>query len=466
MAKSIGMAHAVRTAVVATLLLATGCGSNLFEQTGQGNVVNISPKLLLASISAGIQLPVARALGGWEWGSFLINFRSLLTSLDYTLDMQKVSYQSTGADGQVNTFTGLLILPKSTSGVKPSVPILLYQHATEPYRPYSPSQFLSHMNRPTDYPEVMVAAAIAATGYAVAMADYEGMGDNTSTQPYVHGTSLALQVVDMLKASRDIIGAAAGNTGSSCSWNNQLFLMGYSEGGYATMTATRELQLNHAGEFTVTASAPLSGPHDLSGVMRDVMLSDSPSKAPYFLPFVLTGYDYASEGNLFVPSSVLASPYNTTIASLFDGNSPADKISEAMGMNFNPVNLIVPKSVLTQQFIDQLSLDTSPAVAYLRENDSYRMPGQVSSVWVPTVPMRMYHHRSDELVPYSNSQVAFDAFSTAGAKKHPLQGPGVELVEERTLLSISSSNPVKTVHLGAAFPELSNAWRWLDSFKK
>ena len=466
MAKSIGMTRALRTAVVVTLLLVTGCGSKFSEQAGQGNVVNIDPKLLLAGISTGIQQPIARALGGWEWGSFLINFSSLLTALNYTLDMQKVSYQSTGADGQVHTFTGLLILPKSTSGVKPSVPILLYQHGTEPFRPYSPSRFLAHMNRPTDYPEVMVAAAIASTGYAVAMADYEGMGDNTGMQPYVHGASLARQVVDMLRASRDIIGGTAGNNPSSCSWNNQLFLMGYSEGGYATMTATRELQLNHAGEFTVTASAPLSGPHDLSGVMRGVMLSDSTSKAPYFLPFVLTGYHYASGGRLFAPSSVLASPYDTTIASLFDGNSPADKISEAMGMNFNPVNLIVPKSVLTNQFIDQLSLDASPAVAYLRENDSYRKPGQVNSVWVPTVPMRMYHHRSDELVPYDNSQVAFDAFSTAGAKKHSAQGPGVELVEERTLLNISSSNPVKTVHLGAAFPELSAGWRWLDSFKK
>ena len=465
MAKLFGATHAFRTAVVAISLLAAGCGSISFEQQA-GGVVNIDPKLLLASISAGTQLPVARALGGWDWANFLSNFSSLLTGMKYSLDMQKVTYQSTGADGQLHTFTGLLILPKSSSGAKPSVPILMYQHGTEPFRRYSPSQFLSHIDRPADYPEVMVAAAIASTGYAVAMADYEGMGDNTGPQPYVHGASLARQVVDMLRASRDKIGGTAGTSGSSCTWNNQLFLMGYSEGGYVTMTTTRELQLNHADEFTVTASAPLSGPHDLSGTMRQMMLSDSTSKAPYFLPFLLTGYNYASGGNLFNPSSVLTSPYNATIAPLFDGNSPGDKISEAMGMGFSPVNLVVPKSVLTQIFIGELSLDTSPVVAFLRENDSYRKPGQVNSVWVPAVPVRMYHHRSDELVPYANSQVAFDAFSTAGAKKRTFKGPGVELVEERIILSISSSDPVKTVHLGAAFPELSDGWRWLDSFRK
>jgi hypothetical protein len=342
------------------------------------------------------------------------------------------------------------------------VPILLFQHGTETYRPYSPSQFLSHLDRPGDYPEVMVAAAIASTGYAVAMADYEGLGDNTSTQPYVHGTTLAQQVIDMLRASRTIIGGS-----SPCTWNNQLFLMGYSEGGYVTMTTTRELQLKHAAEFTVTASAPLSGPHDLSGEMRTLMLSATPSKAPYFLPFLLSGYHYASGGTLFNPATAMISPYNSTIPPLFSGSSPSDKISEAMGMVFSsPVTLIAASNVLTVPFFATLSNAASPEVAYIRQNDSYRDPLNVSSAWLPTVPMRMYHHRSDELVPYANSQIAFDAFSTVGGKNHSLRGPGVELVEERVSLSISPSDPVKTVHLGAAFPELSDGWKWLDGFRR
>jgi hypothetical protein len=358
--------------------------------------------------------------------------------------------------------TGLLILPRSIIGGKPSVPILMYQHGTEVYRPFSPSQYLNHQDRPADYPEVMVAAAIASSGYAVALVDYEGMGDNADTQPHVVGAALAQQVIDLLKASRDIIGGTAGIS-SPCSWNGQLFLMGYSEGGYVTMVATRELQ--RTGEFTVTASAPLSGPHDLSGEMRGVILSNSTFKAPYFLPFLLTSYNYVSGGALFSPASALTPSYNTTIPPLFDGNSPSDKISEAMGMSFSPVNLIVPKSVLTQQFLDQLALPASRLLDFLKQNDSYRLPGQVNSVWVPTIPMRMYHHRSDDLVPYANSQVAFNAFSTAGAKNHTAKGPGVELIEETVSLSISSTDPVKTVHFGAAFPELSHGWNWLNSFK-
>jgi hypothetical protein len=381
--------------------------------------------------------------------------------------MQKVTYQSTGADGKIHSMTGLLILPRAIFGGKPSVPILMYQHGTEVYRPFSPSQYLNHQNKPADYPEVMVAAAIAATGYAVALVDYEGMGDNANGQPHVVGATLAQQVIDLLRASRDYIGGTAGNSSSPCSWNGQLFLMGYSEGGYVTMVVTRELQLNHAAEFTVTAAASLSGPHDLSGVMRGIILSGNTFKAPYFVPMLLTSYNYAYGGQtaLFSPDFALVPPYNASIPPLFNGFWQSDLISEAMGMTFNPVNLIVPKSTLTQQFIDQLTLDTSPVVALLKQNDSYRLPGQVNSVWVPSVPIRMIHHKNDDLVPYGNSQAAFNAFSTAGAKKHIFMGPGVELIEETVTISIST-DPVKTVHLSAAFPELSDGWKWLDSFKK
>jgi hypothetical protein len=125
----------------------------------------------------------------------------------------------------------------------------------------------------------------------------------------------------------------------------------------------------------------------------------------------------------------------------------------------------VLKSVLTPFLIAQLGLPASPEMDFLKKNDSYRNTLNVNSAWVPTVPMRMYHHKSDDLVPYKNSQIAFDAFSTAGAKNHIFRGSGVELVEELASIGISS-DPVKTVHLGAAFPELSDGWKWLDGFKK
>jgi dienelactone hydrolase len=456
---------ALYVATLLAIILTAGCGGS-GTTTAKSGTVSVKPVALLAAVTSAVSNPlyIARSLEGWDWISFASNFGSMLTSITYTLDMQKITYQSVGADGLPHTMTGLLILPRAVSGARPSVPILMYQHGTESFRPYSPSQYLLHIESPADYPEVMVAAAIAASGYAVAMTDYEGLGDNTNPQPYVNGAALAGQVIDMLRASRDKIVAAS----SPCSWNKQLFLMGYSEGGYVTMTTIRELQLRNAAEFTVTAAAALSGPHDLSGTMRTLMLSGTPSKAPYFLPFLLTGYNY-SYGNIFSADSTLGSPFNSTLPPLFTGGTTSDNISEKMGMSFSPnVTLIVPKSVLSPTFTDLLTTDTAPGSAYsfLRQNDSFRDPQNGSAIWRPMVPVLMVHHQSDELVPYGNSQVAFDAFSSAGGKRHGGTGPGVELVRETVSLSFDTSDPTKTVHLGAAFPELSNGWNWLNRFKK
>src|SRR5512133_236645 len=331
-------------------LVVAGCGGSGTTASGGTaspipGAVSVSPLALLASVTSAVSNPlnIARSLGGWDWASFGSSFGTLLSSVNYTLEMQKITYQSIGADGLAHTMSGLLILPKAVFGARPAVPIFMYQHGTEPYRAFSPSQYLLHQDRPADYPEVMVAAAIAASGYAVALTDYEGLGDSTGIQPYVNGTVLARQVIDMLRASRDRIATAT----SPCTWNSQLFLMGYSEGGYVTMTTTRELQLRYSTEFTVTAAAPLSGPHDLPGTMRTLMLSNNSSKAPYFLPFLLTGYQYSygSQSSIFNPQSALGSPYNSTLPPLFTGTTPSDQISVARGMVFNPVNLVVPKSV-------------------------------------------------------------------------------------------------------------------------
>jgi len=459
MARLFTSARTLCAAILVAGILVAGCGSNSSSSGDDGGSIN--PAKLFTDISRSVQEPVTRALSGWDWDSFILNFGDLMINFRYTLDMRKITYESTGADGKLHTMTGLLILPKPIIGSSPSVPILMYQHGTEVYRQFSPSRYLSHRDKPTDYPEVMVAAAIAATGYAVALVDYEGMGDNTNTQPHVVGAALARQVIDLLKTTRDTIDESRPGSGKSpCSWNGQLFLMGYSEGGYVTMAATRELQLNHANEFTITASAPLAGPHDLSGIMRGIILADNTFKAPYFIPMVLTSYSYAYGGQttLFSPDYAMLPPYNATLPPLFKGNTQSDAISEAMGMSFSPVRLIVPKSTLTKQFIDQLSNDASPVVALLKQNDSYRLPVLPYSVWVPTVPVRMIHHKKDDLVPYANSQAAYDAFIAAGATK-------VQLVEENDTINISS-NPVKTVHSAAAFPILVDGWNWIEGYKK
>ncbi len=449
------MQTAVLLVLVFSLLLA-GCGSS-----GNGTPVVVSSQpvtvapgvtLTTAAFNSSVVSQVSAVLAtnpanASDLMKFLTYFGDIVTHGTYDIELHRMQYLSKRADGTTVTLSGLVILPRTAAGTVPAVPILMYQHATEPYRPNSPSQFLVPGRNPLDYPEVVFAAAMATTGYAVAMPDYEGMGDNTDVQPFVHAASLAGQVVDMLRATRDALAGKVGFFSSPCTWNGKLFLMGYSEGAFVTLATTRELQLNHAGEFTVTAAAPLSGPHDLSGTMRSVILANTTFKAPYFLPFVLTSYYSVYHDPKLSPTYTMIAPYQTTLPPLFNGNFTGETISMAMGMRFNPVQLIVPKSILTQQFIADLQSTTSAISGYLQENDTYRG-------WAPAMPVRMLHNPADDLVPYANSQVAFNAFSSAGAKQR------VSLVQSTDTVNLSSST-VPTVHAAAALPELHDAWNWI-----
>jgi alpha-beta hydrolase superfamily lysophospholipase len=449
------------TLIVLTLafsMLAAGCGSNNGASASNNQTLSVSvgPAVILrgsdfaGSVSAQVNAILAlNPANANDWTKFLTYFSDIISHGTYDIELHKMLYPSRRADGSSVLLSGLIMLPRNANGTKPAVPIMMYQHATEPYRANAPSQFLVSGHNPLDYPEVIFAISMAMTGYAIALPDYQGLGDNTDTQPFVHAETLAGQVVDMLRATRDTINGTAGGITPPCSWNGKLFLMGYSEGGFVTMAATRELQLNDAAEFTVTASAPMAGPHDLSGTMRNIILAETTFKAPYFIPFFLTSYYSIYQDSRLSPDYTLISPFNTSLPPLLNGNFTGEAINMAMGMSYDPVKLIVAKSVLTPKFIADLQNTSSAVYGYLQQNDTYRG-------WAPNMPVRMFHNPEDDLVPFANSQVAFNAFSSAGAKKW------VTLVSSPDTVYITSST-VPTVHVAAAVPELHDAWWWIFS---
>ena len=89
----------------------------------------------------------------------------------------------------------------------------------------------------------VTAMALAATGYIVVVPDYPGMGIDPGVHPYCH-KSLSYSVIDMIRAVRD----SGLLQNWQVKWDGRLYLMGYSEGGYATMVTAQELQLRHAAE--------------------------------------------------------------------------------------------------------------------------------------------------------------------------------------------------------------------------
>jgi hypothetical protein len=372
----------------------------------------------------------------------------------FDLDLVVLEYRTERADGAEITVTGLLAVPVTAGGTvnTSAVPVLSLQHPTQVERKYSPS--LCGLLDPEL--TVPIGALIAGSGYLVTMADYPGLGTNTDIHPYCQN-SLANSVIDMIRAS---LAYVAGNTNPAYpAWDRRLYLTGYSEGGYATLSTAKYLQRDHADEFAVSAVAPLDGPHSLSDTMRTVMLTAGTNyNSPYFLPYVINAYDdvYGGIHPVFrftnaVKNTVPGDPlFSSTLRRMVtDGTNSGAEINAQM---FKAVPYIGPRSILTNTYLESLADPDSLLCRTLGSNDSY-------ASWTPAMPIRLMHNADDDLVPFGNSTNALCAFTRAGATNtvldafHSYDYPLIYLM----------TMAMGSVHAATCPFAYYRAFQWLDS---
>ena len=186
---------------------------------------------------------------------------------NYSAVMYSIQYETIDQFGNNAIASGMVAFPDS---VNKAFPIVSFQHGTQIRRASAPS-----MNGLNTLSQVMVTG-----GYIYLEPDYLGLGVSEIFHPYHLKDVTASTVIDMLRAAKQFF-----DQFSNLQYNNQLFLAGYSEGGYATMAAVKEIEDNLSSEFEITMSFPLAGAYDLSGVMVDLMLSEEPYADPFYLPF-------------------------------------------------------------------------------------------------------------------------------------------------------------------------------------
>jgi len=307
----------------------------------------------------------------------------------YGVKIYRVLYQTITPLGDSTAASGALAIP---IGDMCRIPLANYSHGTVLDKEGVPS-FLSY--------EAEIGRLFACRGIVVSMPDYLGLGLGTGLHPYVHAKSEASATVDMLRAIRNL------QTEIGFTLNDQLFLFGYSQGGHACMATHREIDLFHATEFTVTASAPMSGPYDISGVQSQYLIDDVPYSSPAYLPYVIYSYKEYYPDLFDTVQYIFAPPYDVTLPPYFDG-------THAFG-NANAACAPIPNDmILPAVFEEFMTMPDHPFWVALRDNDVYD--------WVPQAPIRMYYCMGDEQVHYMNALVADSAFDALGA-------PDVEAIE-------------------------------------
>ncbi len=357
-----------------------------------------------------------------HWSSYLLLIIEYITEDIYfkEIDAYQLVYYTPDPHGVLQKVSGIVFIPKSSEGSAGTfqAPMLSYQHGTMVYRGSSPSLNLL-------YTEDIFGMIFAQKyGYIVCMADYPGLGINTNQQPYCTET-VSQSSADMLVAVTEFLSQ---HYSGGARWDGELGLIGYSEGGYVTMSLAQRLQEEYAGQFPVSAAAPLDGPYSLSEAMLFVMRQHAPFKEPYFLPLVLNGYDavYAETTTVFsIFNSVkaaapgVADGYNTVLYQMVNNQRDStsklsEKINQWMAKSMvNPTNYNAPRDILSTEFATLLDDDTSIVVDLLSENDAWRD-------WIPQMKMKMFHCVEDDLVTVSNTVVAMEGFVSQGADTNTL----------------------------------------------
>ncbi|MCF7668977.1 MAG: lipase family protein [Verrucomicrobia bacterium] len=324
-----------------------------------------------------------------ELGLAMMSF-DLPVDPEYSVETHRIVYETIDANGDKTTATGAIAIPQ---GLSDSAPMVGYQHGTVFRTNNVPSS--------GDGLDYMIGVGFGSLGYIAAIPDYLGLGGSDGLHPYLHAKSEATAAIDMLRAARQLV------QDSGDSWNSELFLAGYSQGGQATMAVHREIETYHSNEFNIVASAPMAGPYDMSGTMYDVIMSDQEYVSPSYLPYTLFSYQdvYGIYDDI---TNALKSPYSSTLPPLFDGTHSGGDIDDEMPG--------VPKEIFNPEYLSALETNPEhPLRQALADNDLYN--------WVPQAPMHLYHCAGDDTVPYANSQVAYDSFIAAGAEDVELIDP-------------------------------------------
>ena len=320
-----------------------------------------------------------------------LNTQFGLAFFSYDVDHYKVEYTSLDVAGQLDTVSGLLTIPEGPDKI---FPMLCYQHGTVGAKEDVPSNLEGGFQ---------LAEIWGALGYITFAPDFLGLGEGRGFHPYVHAASEAWVAIDMMSAVKTYL------DDNEYFYNDQLFVTGYSQGGHAAAALHKEIEENYSDQITVTASAPMSGPYSISGVMNDFMVAEIPYGFVGYLPYTLLSYETVY-GNIYDELSDIFKPnYVQDIENFYTGQI------DLWDLNQSLINKLIqdfgdsyPSKLLKDDVVDDVLNDPDhPMNVALRDNDVFE--------WAPQAPTRLYYCEGDEQVPFMNSVVADSVMNMLGA---------------------------------------------------
>jgi Prolyl oligopeptidase family len=282
-------------------------GSGSAASSAPGTLVQSPPQLVATTSAADLLVQITTDASAQSFGAqVLAQVVALAGTPPCQVQVYHLEYNTLGGAGESTTASGALMEPSGTdASCQGARPILLYAHGTTTDRNFN----IADLSNSANAEGALLAMFFAARGYIVVAPNYAGYDTSTLTyHPFLVGAQQAQDMIDALTAARSVL-----STSSGISDSGQLFITGYSQGGYVAMATHRAMQ---AAGLAVTASAPMSGPYALSAFVDAEFAGEVSGGAPVVATLLITGYQH-SYGDIYAaPTDVFAAPYAAGIETL------------------------------------------------------------------------------------------------------------------------------------------------------
>lgn len=319
----------------------------------------------------------------------------------FDVEVRKITYKTIFKEKNIQA-SGLVCFPK-TAG---NYPIISFQNGTNTLNSEAPSE-----NSGNDMFAIM--ESLTAMGFIVVIPDYIGFGVSASLpHPYLDAKSSTQSILDMIRATKEY----STDDKVLAKATKDLFIFGYSQGGWATMQLQKTIEKDYSTEFNLVASSCGAGPYSIEYMNKYIV--DKPIyPMPYFLAYLLNSY--VTIGSFTNPlSDFIQAPYAAKIPGLFDGKHSGGAIN----------------AELTTQMATFLTPEYRAGYATDAKYAGVRSAFLSNSItaWKAKTPMKLFHGANDDLIPPGISSKMLADFKAAGLTDSQIQLVTIPNVDHTT----------------------------------
>ncbi|MCG8474374.1 MAG: hypothetical protein MI784_02710 [Cytophagales bacterium] len=335
--------------------------------------------------------------------------RPLKVFLRTGIEIHRISY-ITHFKGKEIIASGLVCIPKD---VDPQKPIVCGLRST----------IFAHKFAPSEINPFYGLELFCAAGYITFIPDLLGMGTSKHIlPPFHHKESASSSVIDFILAGQELLSF------KQLPIQNNLFLFGYSEGGYSALAAQEAIENDKDLKLQVEAVSAGAGAYHLTETMQHIFSQDSHA-TPCLLSYLFYSYhhlyDWADSIN-----HIFSKELSDKLHELFDGKKTIEEVNSGLSVKL--------RDLFRHDFLKSVRQQSHPQVLHAFQENSVHN-------YTPLAPLRLYHSKKDQTIPYTDSIATYRAMKKRGARN----------------ISLHYTQPKS--HAESVFEMAQETLRWFDS---